>query len=256
MSLRADYDDIGGGYTTTRAEDARLAAAIWDALGDARSVLNVGAGTGHYEPPDREVTALEPSEVMIAQRPPAAAPVIQGSAEDIPFEDHSFDAAMAILSDHHWTRREQGLREMLRVARTRVVLFNADPGSFARFWFSEEYLPEFYDLMADRYREPGVWERELVELLGERVSFVPVPIPHDCADGFYGAWWKRPQAFLDPRVRAGISVFSRVTPAQVERAVAALEADLQSGAWQKRHRDLLDRDELDLGYRIVVAEVG
>jgi SAM-dependent methyltransferase len=256
MSLGADYDDIGGGYTTTRGEDPRLAAAIWEALGDARTVLNVGAGTGHYEPRDREVIALEPSEVMIAQRPPHAAPVIRGSAEAIPFEDDHFDAAMAILSDHHWARREQGLREMVRVARRRVVLFNADPGSFARFWFSDEYLPEFYDLMEQRYRKPGVWERELSELLGGSVRFVSVPIPHDCIDGFYGAWWKRPQAFLDPRVRAGISVFSRVTRQQVERAVTRLKADLESGAWQARHRDLLDLEALDLGYRVVVAEFG
>jgi SAM-dependent methyltransferase len=255
MSLRADYDDIGGGYTTTRAEDPRLAAAIWDALGDARTVLNVGAGTGHYEPRDREVIALEPSAVMIAQRPPTAAPVIHAGAEAIPLDDNSVDAAMAILSDHHWKQREQGLREMRRVARERVVLFNADPGSFARFWFSEEYLPEFYDLMEARYREPGTWERELAEQLGE-IRLVPVPIPHDCRDGFYGAWWRRPRAFLDPRVRAGISVFSRVAPKNVDRAVAALAADLDSGAWQARHRDLLDLDEIDLGYRVVVAELG
>jgi SAM-dependent methyltransferase len=256
MSLRADYDDIGRGYESTRAEDPRLAAAIWEALGDARSVLNVGAGTGHYEPRDREVLALEPSEVMITQRPKDAPPVIHASVEAIPLEDASVDAAMAVLSDHHWEGRERGLREMVRVARRRVVLFNADPGSFARFWFSEEYLPEFYDLMEDRYREPGVWERELTDILGHNVRFVPVPIPHDCVDGFYGAWWRRPQAFLDPRVRAGISVFSRVTPEQVERAVAALKADLESGAWQHRHSDLLELDELDLGYRVVVAELG
>jgi SAM-dependent methyltransferase len=218
-------------------------------------VLNVGAGTGHCEPPDREVIALEPSEVMIAQRPPAAAPVIHGGAEAIPLADDSVDAALAILSDHHWGNRERGLREMRRVARKRVVLFNADPGSFARFWFSDEYLPEFYDLMENRYREPGRWERELRTLLGESVRFIPVPIPHDCADGFYGAWWRRPEAFLDPRVRAGISVFSRVAPEQVERAVAALQADLESGAWEARHKDLLGLDEIDLGYRVVVAEV-
>jgi SAM-dependent methyltransferase len=255
MSLGANYDDIGGGYEATRAEDPRLAAPIWEALGDARTVLNVGAGTGHYEPRDREVIALEPSEVMIAQRPNDAAPVIHASVEAIPLGDNSFDAAMTVLSDHHWTDRAKGIQEMCRVARRRVLLVNVDPRLFADFWFAREYLPEFFDLVENRYLQPGAWQAELERELGD-IRLIPVPIPHDCVDGFFGAWWRRPEAFLDPRVRAGISVFARVAPEHVERAIAALRADLDSGAWQERHRDLLDLEELDLGYRIVVAEVG
>src|SRR4051794_13935144 len=166
MSERVSYDDIGRTYTATRREDPRLAAAIWAALGDAESVLNVGAGAGAYEPTDREVLALDPSEVMVAQRPEGAAPVMRGSAEAIPLRDGSVDAAMAILSDHHWHERRAGIMEMRRVARKRVVLFNADPAEFARFWFSVEYLPGFVGLIEAGYREPGVWERELRMLLG------------------------------------------------------------------------------------------
>jgi SAM-dependent methyltransferase len=253
MDVRAEYDDIGRGYTATRREDPRLAAAICAALGDAESVLNVGAGAGAYEPSDREVLALDPSEVMIAQRPERAAPVMRGSAEAIPLRDGSVDAVMAILSDHHWHERRAGIVEMRRVARKRVVLFNADPAEFARFWFSVEYLPGFVGLIEAGYREPGVWERELRMLLGP-VRVESFLIPHDCVDGFFGAYWRRPEMLLDETVRNGISVFAKVDPEEVERAIGALRVDLESGAWQERHSDLLDLDELDLGYKLVIAE--
>lgn len=252
--LGADYDEIGGDYTSTRTTDPRLAAAIWGALGDARSVVNVGAGAGAYEPPGRDVIGIEPSEVMIAQRPESAAPVMRGSAEAIPLRDDSVDAAMAVLSDHHWRDRRAGMSEMRRVARQRVVIFNQNPALCELFWFSEEYLPGFYELIPKGYREPGGWERELRMLLGE-ITIEPLAIPHDCKDGFYGAWWRRPHAFLDPRVRAGISVFSRVGAEEVEQALAALKQDLDSGEWERRHADLLQLDELDLGYRLVIADL-
>lgn len=253
MDLSASYDEIGRSYTATRREDPRLAAAIWAGLGDSKSVLNVGAGAGAYEPRDREVLALEPSEVMIAQRPEGAAPLLRGSAEAIPLRDDSVDAAMAVLSDHHWTQRRAGLSEMRRVACRRVVLFNCDPAEFARFWFSMEYLPGFVGLISPAYREPGYWERELRMLLGQ-IRVESVPIPHDCVDGFFGAYWRRPEALLDQTVRDGISVFARVPDDEVERAVGALRADLDSGLWHERHKDLLDVEELDLGYKLVVAE--
>jgi SAM-dependent methyltransferase len=248
------YDEIGRTYTATRRADPRFAAVIRDALGDARTVLNVGAGAGSYEPADCEVTALEPSPVMIAQRPPDAPPAIQGSAEELPFADDSFDAAMAIISDHHWRDRLAGLREMRRVARRRVVICNADPAEQDRFWLTSEYLPEFLNLLPSRYRAPGAWARELRETLGE-AQLVPLPVPHDCEDGFYGAFWRRPQAYLDPRVRAGVSVFWQVAPEHVERAVTELGQDLASGAWERRHADLLGLTELHLGFYVVVAEL-
>ena len=247
------YDRIGRTYSHTRGTDPRIAAAIWAALGDAVTVLNVGAGTGHYEPADRELVALEPSAVMIAQRPAGAAPVVAGRAEALPFGDDAFDAVMAVLSDHHWSDRRRGLRELRRVARERIVLFNADPSEADLFWLTTEYLPEFLELIPPRYRRRGAWEQELRAILGD-IAITPVPVPHDCTDGFYGAFWRRPAAYLDADVRAGISVFSQLSSGAVDRAVAALSADLETGRWQERHRELLTMDELHLGYYVVTAE--
>jgi SAM-dependent methyltransferase len=248
------YDDIGGHYTATRRTDPRIAEAIWDALGDARSVLNVGAGAGAYEPTDREVVAVEPSPVMAAQRASEAAPVLQATAEALPLADGSFDAAMAVLSDHHWSDRIRALGELRRVARRRVVLFNADPAQAERFWLTREYLPAFLRLIPDRYRRPGAWAEELADVLGA-ARRRPVPIPHDCLDGFYGAFWRRPAAYLDQRVRDGISVFARLPQPDVDDALNRLRHDLTTGAWHDRHADLLERDALDLGYYVVVAEL-
>lgn len=248
------YDQIGRTYSATRRADPRVARVIWDALGDARTVLNVGAGTGAYEPPDREVTAVEPSAVMIAQRPPRSAPVTRAAAEALPFDDDSFDAAMAVLSDHHWRNREQGLRELLRVTRHRVVLFNADPSRFDEFWLTAEYMPEFLEPIPSRYRISGAWQGELENILGP-LRLLAVPIPHDCTDGFYGAFWRRPSAYLDPQVRNGISAFAALPDRVVTRAVRTLDADIRSGKWHANHSDLLDRSELDLGYYVVGAEL-
>jgi SAM-dependent methyltransferase len=248
------YDRIGTTYTSTRRPEPRIERAIHDALGDARSVINVGAGAGGYEPIDREVVAVEPSPVMIAQRPSGSAPVIRAEAERLPFADGAFDAAMAVLSDHHWEDRRRGMEELRRVARRRVVLFNIDPAQANALWMTTEYLPAFLDLIEPPYREPGYWESELRSIFGT-VRFTEVAIPHDCADGFYGAFWRRPRAYLDPVVRAGISVFAQLDPGHVERGIAALTADLESGAWERRHRDLLTLDELSLGYYVVVAEL-
>jgi SAM-dependent methyltransferase len=249
------YDRIGQTYTVTRREDRRLAQAIWKALGDARTVINVGAGAGAYEPPDREVVAVEPSAVMIAQRPPGVAPVIQAHAEELPFADNSFDAAMAVLADHHWGHRERGLQELRRVARRRVVLFNANPAEADLFWLTREYLPGFLALIPQRYPKARSWEHGLQEALGA-VGLFGVPIPHDCEDAFYGAFWRQPAAYLDPTVRAGISVFARLAEEEVDGAVRALRRDLASGAWEQRHRQLLDLNELHLGYYVVVGELG
>ena len=195
------YDSIGESYTAARREDPRIAARIRAALGHARTVVNVGAGTGAYEPADLEVTAVEPSEVMIAQRPEGAAPVVRAVAEELPFEDGSFDAAMVVLSDHHWRDHERGLAELRRVARS-VVLFTWEPASSRDTWVVRDYFPCFDELIPDGYRLSRTVER----LGGGRVEVVP--IPHDCLDGFYHAYWRRPEAYLDPVVRAGISAFA------------------------------------------------
>jgi SAM-dependent methyltransferase len=247
MSSAQLYDTIGATYTVTRRTEPRIAAQVWAALGDARTVLNVGAGTGSYEPPDRDVTAVEPSAVMRAQRPTDAAPCVAATAESLPFEDQSFDAAMAFATLHHWQDPIAGLREMRRVAR-RVVVFTHDGSDSERrrFWLTRDYLPEFADLVAGR---PTV--AELADVIGARAE--PVLVPWDCADGFYEAYWRRPEAYLDENVRRGISVWARVGPHAEERAVRSLRADLASRRWAARNRDLVDLDAAELGLRLLVT---
>jgi SAM-dependent methyltransferase len=241
------YDTIGRGYTATRREDPRIARAIHGTLGEARSVLNVGAGTGSYEPRDREVVAVEPSAVMISQRPRHGAPVVQAQAEALPFADASFDAAMAVLSDHHWHDGARGRRELRRVARGRVVMFTWDPSYAEAFWLTRDYLPVSRRLQVMSIEESRRW------LGGAREQ--PVPIPHDCSDGFYHAFWRRPAAYLDERIRAGISVFARLAEEEKAAAIARLEIDLETGVWHERNAELLALEELDLGYRLLIAEL-
>ncbi|MEU5522798.1 MerR family transcriptional regulator [Streptomyces sp. NPDC047860] len=242
------YDTIGSAYPATRRTEPRIAARVWDALGDARTVLNVGAGTGSYEPPDRDVTAVEPSAVMRAQRPAGAAPCVAAAAEKLPFGDQSFDAAMAFSTVHHWQDPMAGLREMRRVAR-RVVVFthdDSDAGWRHRFWLTRDYLPEAARLVAGR---PPV--NELARAIGARMD--PVLIPWDCADGFFEAYWRRPEAYLEERVRRATSVWTRVGPEAERRAVNALREDLDSGRWAERNRDLVALDAAELGLRLLVA---
>ena len=249
--MAARYDAIGRTYTATRGTDPRIAARIWDALGDARTVVNVGAGTGSYEPPDRDVTAVEPSAVMIAQRPPGAAPVVQASAEALPFDDASFDAAMAVLTHPPLARLpRRGGAELRRVARDRVVVFSWDPAYVGRMWLGPEYFPEYSREDANGF--PSLAEQAAA--LGAEVEVVP--IPWDCRDGFFSAFWRRPEAYLDPAVRAGISTLAKRSDDELAEGLARLRADLESGAWARRHADLLERDELDLGYRLLVGPGG
>lgn len=244
--MKPIYDSIGKGYTGKRVPDPRIAAMIHGALGDAKTVLNVGAGTGSYEPTGRAVTALEPSTEMIKQRPEGAAQVVQGFSENIPFADGQFEAVMAVLTVHHWTDFEAGIREMQRVAAKRLVILTFDPAA-PYFWLAD-YLPEIIAL--DQPIMPPI--AKFAELLGD-ISVLPVPIPHDCSDGFLGAYWQRPHAYLDPDVRAAISTFAKLDTAP--KALKALEADLKSGAWDAKYGNMHDLTELDIGYRLVVAEL-
>ena len=249
MREDALYDTIGRSYARERRPDPRIAALLTAALGDAHSVLNVGAGAGSYEPADRRVVAVEPSAVMIAQRPAGAGPAVQARAEALPFADRTFDAAMAVLTLHHWTDRARGLAECARVARQRVVLLTWDPMAEA-FWLVREYLPVFAE--ADRRQFPEMSAYADAFGPATRVEVTSVPVPRDCVDGFLGAYWARPEAYLDAAVRAGISSFAR--PGR-EAGLARLQADLSSGAWHERHGHLLATDVLDLGYRLVVAHL-
>jgi hypothetical protein len=243
------YDTIGQTYGSTRRPDPRIARQIERYLGDAATVINVGAGTGSYESA-RTVLAIEPSLVMIGQRPAGSAPVVQAAAEFIPVVDNAADAAMALLTVHHWGDLQAGIRELRRIARRRVVIFTWDQSVFRRFWLVDEYLPEaaaFDDTRA-------VAVEQLATLLGgARVE--EVPIPYDCSDGFGAAYWRRPEVYLDPVARAGISLFAQTGEENVRRGLARLAEDLSSGRWHERHADLADRDEFDLGYRLLVADL-
>lgn len=247
MRKRALYDTIGLGYAHERRPDPRIAARIIAALGPAHSVLNVGAGTGSYEPAGMRVIAVEPSAVMIAQRLAGTGPAVQARAEALPFPDRAFDATLAVLTLHHWSDRVGGLAECARVARERVVLLTFDP-HIEPFWLTRDYFPDF--VVADREMFPAMTEYSAAFGPAFRVSIEPVPIPRDCIDGFLGAYWARPAAYLDPAVRAGISSFARWDH---DAGIAKLRADLDSGAWHSRNGHLLTADELDLGYRLVVA---
>jgi hypothetical protein len=246
MSGAPLYDTIGTTYTVTRRTEPRIAEQLWAALGDARTVLNVGAGTGSYEPPDRDVTAVEPSAVMRAQRPAGAAPCIAATAERLPFEDQSFDAAMAFATVHHWKNPIAGLREMQRVAR-RVVVFTCETTEaswHSRFWLTRDYLPE---VTASRV---GL-ATELARATGARME--PVLIPWDCVDGFFEAYWRRPEAYLKESVRRGISVWRKVGLDAEQRAVRRLQEDLASGQWAERNRELLGLEAAELGLRLLIA---
>jgi SAM-dependent methyltransferase len=241
------YDTIGASYTVTRRTEPRIAAHIWAALGDARTVLNVGAGTGSYEPTDRQVLAVEPSALMRSQRHPDAAPCLAGSAEQLPFDDQSFDAAMAVCTVHHWQNPIAGLREMRRVAR-RVVVFLFDTSDPGQFWLTRDYLPEFADLKGCQVLASLP---DLAGAIGARME--PVLIPWDCADGFFEAHWRRPEGYLDDDVRRGVSVWDAVGPDVERRVVLDLRADLASGRWAERNRDLVSLDEAELGARLLIA---
>jgi SAM-dependent methyltransferase len=241
------YDRIGVGYAGKRRPDRRWASHIERALGDATSVLNVGAGAGSYEPSDRAVVALEPSREMLSQRPIGASPVVRGVAGALPFRDSTFEAAMAILTVHHWPDIAGGIAEMRRVA-SRQVIVSWDVDAFAeRFWFTRDYLrsagPEEH-----RLADAAILASQL-----EQAVLRPLPVPHDCTDGFFAAYWRRPEAYLDPAVRASISGLALLDADVLDPALARLESDLRTGKWERRYAHLLTLDEIDVGYRLVIG---
>ncbi|WP_255621006.1 class I SAM-dependent methyltransferase [Pseudonocardia sp. DSM 110487] len=241
------YDRIGQGYATTRRSDPRIAAQVASALSGMASVANIGAGAGSYEPA-ATIVAVEPSSVMIQQRPAEAAPAVRGVAESLPLGDGSVDAALAILTVHHWTDVEAGIAELRRVARRRIAILTWDQAVFGEFWLVRDYLPAAAAVSAGH----AVPIPRLVDLLpGARVE--PVPVPHDCTDGFGAAYWRRPEAYLDPRVRSGTSMLAQADPRELADGLGSLAGDLASGAWHERHRALSVLDRLDAGYRLIVS---
>jgi SAM-dependent methyltransferase len=241
----AAYDTIGTSYATRRRSDPRIARVIEAALGSAQTIVNVGAGTGSYEPTGRKVVAVEPSAEMIAQRAPGSAPVVQAGAEALPFSNNHFDAAMAVLTIHHWTDPARGLAEMRRVARGPLVIVTYDPDLAEACWI-HRYLPQLAEL--DRRAMPPM---DLYAQILGAVNINPLPVPGDCVDGFLHAWWRRPEAYLDPAVRSGSSSFRLLDG--LEGGLELLRDELASGEWHRRFGHLLDLQEYDCGYRIVVA---
>jgi len=247
--MTARYDRIGSTYGEHRRPDPRVAAAIERALGSATTVLDVGAGAGSYELGDRRYVAVEPSQLMLAQRAPEAAPVVQGVAERLPFPDDTFHAAVAILTVHHWTDAAAGLAEVRRVTRGPIVVLTWDAEQLAgTFWLVREYLPEL------ALQELPLVTLTAVRSLLDPCRVEPVSVPHDCTDGFFAAYWRRPERYLDPGVRAAISGLALLDPTVVDRMVTELGDDLASGRWHERHADLLELDTYDHGYRLVIAD--
>jgi len=244
-----DYDQHGHGYSVHRRPDPRIASRIHAALGDARTVANVGAGTGSYEPDGRHVLAFEPSQVMRAQRPARLAPAISAQAESLPLDDKSVDAAMAILTVHHWADPVAGLRQLRRIARGAVVVFTLDVRMLPRNWLLAEYVPEVIDI--DRRCFPAI--EVIAASLGGTVSVEPVPVPSDCSDGFVEAYWARPEAFLDDDVRAAQATWKGLPSGVESRAIRMLAADLASGTWDERHGHLRGQSSYDAGLVLVVS---
>ena len=241
------YDVIGNSYTATRRADPRVEAQIRSALGDARRIVNVGGGTGSYEGAGPVVAAIDPSPVMLAQRSRLAAPAVRGVAEQLPFRSGAFDAALAIFTIHHWTDWRAGLAEVQRVAG-RLVMLTWDPEVQGQFWLTNEYLPEA--LTDEQVVGPSF--ADVDDALGG-IRVEPVPIPADCEDGFFAAYWARPEAYLDPTVRAGISCCALLDQTLVEARIARLADDLASGRWDARHPGLRTLPHLDVGYRLVTS---
>ena len=244
----AVYDRIGVGYPRTRRADPRIAARIDAAIGEARRVVNVGAGTGNYEPVGRDVVAVEPARAMLDQRPAGASPSVRAVAEALPFAADSFDTALAILTVHHWRDLAAGLAELRRVA-ARQVAFVFDTAMTDGLWLTNDYFPEILDLDSER-SAPSL--ATLAEHLDVRRIEV-VPVPADCVDGFGGCYWNRPEAYLDPTVRAGMSSFAKLDDEVEAQGVARLQAALDSGAWDARHGNLRALAEYDVGYRLIIA---
>jgi SAM-dependent methyltransferase len=242
------YDAIGRGYAINRRPDPRWASAIQSRLRDARTIVNIGAGAGSYEPDGVSLVAIEPSLTMIAQRPTGSAPVVRGVAGALPFPDRAFDAALAVLTVHHWPDPAAGLAEMRRVSRRQVVV-TWDQGVIAeRFWLVRDYLPE----IAERERTAAAAATVAANL--NVTESAPLPLPHDCTDGMLAAYWRRPEAYVDPDIRASISALALLEPAILNPAVGRLADDLRTGAWHRRYEDVLALDTLDAGYRVLVAE--
>jgi len=245
--MTAKYDQIGTGYNTQRKTDPRIAQQLHSHFNGAQRVLNIGAGTGSYEPKDIDLVALEPSAIMISQRTETAHPAIQGVAEKLPFEDKSFTHTMTVLSMHHWTNRRESFNEISRVTKKKFIAMTWNPEADP-FWLTRDYFPEIYDMDLEIFPPLSEFQEYF-----DNVKVIPLMIPEDCQDGFMAAYWKRPEAYLDPNVRRSISTFSKLR--DVEKGLEKLHSDLKSRMWMDRNKSVLSSSTIDVGYAIVSAEI-
>lgn len=243
-----NYDQFGNQYSTFRRTDPIIAKLIHAELGDSKTVLNVGAGTGSYEPEDRNVIAVEPSAIMRSQRPAHLVPPIACSAEALPFDNNSFDAAMSFLSLHHWSDPEKGLREIRRVTKGPVLIVTFDPDDIPKFWLYD-YLPEIIEL--DKQRFPSI--NFITHSLGGKCTIKPIPVPHDCIDGIQEAFYARPEAFLNPEIRKSQSAWHLLPAGVEERAIKALEQDLNSGDWDRRYGEYRSMLQFTCALRLIIS---
>ena len=245
--MEPKYDDIGNNYSVTRCTDSKIAKQLYDELYDATRIVNIGAGTGSYEPDNVELVAVEPSSVMIAQRKASSYPVEQAFAEKLPFENSSFSHAMTVLSMHHWQDRARAFHEINRVATEKFVAITWDPAS-EPFWLTRDYFPEIYEMDKDIFPD-----LEELNVYFDEVTMRPLQIPSDCQDGFLAAFWRRPEAYLSSKVRQAMSPFSMIK--NLPEGLQKLEDDLASGAWARKNHALLSSSYLDVGYRLISARV-
>ncbi|MBO9492011.1 class I SAM-dependent methyltransferase [Endozoicomonas sp. G2_1] len=245
--MEAIYDQIGTGYTVTRCTDPKIEAQIKSELVNAKNIVNIGAGTGSYEPEGVNLVAVEPSIEMINQRSPCSYPVKQAKADKLPFPDNYFSHAMTVLSMHHWENRQQAFDEIKRVTTTRFIAITWLPDS-APFWLTRDYFPEIYEI--DRQIFPSIHE---LKKSFKNIEVKPLLIPDDCEDGFLACFWKRPEAYLHKNVRSAISTFSKIT--KLELGLEKLKNDLTTGVWNKRNAGLLNKSYIDVGYRIVSVDL-
>ncbi len=245
--MNALYDDIGNDYSVTRCTDPKVAEQLYSELQDATHIVNIGAGTGSYEPENIKLIAVEPSSKMISQRKIGSHPVKQAFAESLPFESNIFSHAMTVLSMHHWQNRVSAFQEINRVTTKKFIAISWDPKS-EPFWLTRDYFPEIYEM--DKNIFPSI--EELNDFFGE-VTIRPLHIPSDCKDGFLAAFWKRPDAYLSSSVRQAMSPFSKIK--NLSEGLQKLKADLASGDWLKKNHDILSCSDLDVGYRLITAKI-
>jgi len=247
MGEAFDYDGSKVDYVSYRQTDPVIEAQIHRALGDAQTILNVGGGAGSYEPVDRYVVAIEPSVEMRRKRS-TTRPAVIGSAEQLPFDDKSFDASMAIFTIHHWKDLRRGLEEMRRVTRGPVVIVSCDPLRLYDFWMVE-YGKEVLDIEARRY--PAI--DTVKGCFGEDTMVTSVSIPRDCRDGFQEAYYARPERLLDDHVRAAQSAWGFLSKDVEQDIVHRLRTALRDGSWDRQFGHFRTAPTFEGSLRLIIS---